>query len=563
MAILNVPSTYPTIQAAVNAAMPGDTIVVAPGTYNEQVTIPANKPNLTLLGAQAGVDARSRGATPPNPSVDSIITFNSGGIVTVLAQNFIIDGFTITDGGSGNAITSATSSPPTYNITGLQVLNNVIINNSNGVIITSLQDQNVDKMPNYLVQYNYFAGNTQSSVTAGNGIGGVNSIFSDLVVTQNYFNDPSFGRVIGFSGVIESTITSNIINNSGVISIFMSTNIDITNNANTNALDTAIQLIQSNNINILNNIISMAVGVGIDLYTGNNNVNINGNCITDSGRTGILLDSSAIPNSNVTIINNNIQRNTVGLQLDPNSYINPPLLNATSNYWNSPSGPNYISTVVPPPSSGTGDSIVDNNIFGVQSVQFESFSTVPFICPNPPVIPPMNPIILTKTSPSTNISPGDLITFTVTITVPTGTTSPVTSFTDQLPPLPSGNMYVITAQSPNNFFTLTPTTPQNLIFTNLLPTTLTEGTYSVMVMAITTLSDSGAVLTNTATLTLMDGTITSSNATASVINSTQNNHDIQMCYIFQYYRNIQRYNTNNQRCYCTLHRSHKHKHKYY
>ena len=39
-ATLNVPSaSYPTIQAAVNAASPGDIIVVAPGTYNENVTI--------------------------------------------------------------------------------------------------------------------------------------------------------------------------------------------------------------------------------------------------------------------------------------------------------------------------------------------------------------------------------------------------------------------------------------------------------------------------------------------------------------------------------------------
>ncbi|HXM35588.1 MAG TPA: right-handed parallel beta-helix repeat-containing protein [Pyrinomonadaceae bacterium] len=41
-------STYPTIQSAVTAANPGDTIVVCPGTYVEQVTVPAGKNNLTL-----------------------------------------------------------------------------------------------------------------------------------------------------------------------------------------------------------------------------------------------------------------------------------------------------------------------------------------------------------------------------------------------------------------------------------------------------------------------------------------------------------------------------------
>src|SRR5207249_8845278 len=62
-------TNFATIQAAVNAATPGSIINVDAGTYSEQVTI--NK-QLTIRGAQAGVDARSNTRLYASTSTETI-----------------------------------------------------------------------------------------------------------------------------------------------------------------------------------------------------------------------------------------------------------------------------------------------------------------------------------------------------------------------------------------------------------------------------------------------------------------------------------------------------------
>lgn len=47
---ITVPTDFPTIQAAINASNPGDTIKILPGTYTEQLTI---SKSLTIIGSGA------------------------------------------------------------------------------------------------------------------------------------------------------------------------------------------------------------------------------------------------------------------------------------------------------------------------------------------------------------------------------------------------------------------------------------------------------------------------------------------------------------------------------
>jgi len=85
-ATIEVPKDYSTIQAAIDAAVSDDTVLVAPGTYVENINFRGKAITLTSSGG------------PNNTFIDgnyagSVVTFNSGEGVSS-----ILNGFTITKG---------------------------------------------------------------------------------------------------------------------------------------------------------------------------------------------------------------------------------------------------------------------------------------------------------------------------------------------------------------------------------------------------------------------------------------------------------------------------------
>ena len=149
---------FTTIQAAITAASPGDTIRVCAGTYNEVVTV--DKANLQLIGpavAPTGTACRQAGA--PDPSRQAIIQSAGGsGTVRLLENGIRFSRFTVQNNTSSYGIvTSAAHS-------GHQVRQNMIQNNVIGVYFNS-SGTNLSE-----VEQNCIRQNNEPGSASGNGI---------------------------------------------------------------------------------------------------------------------------------------------------------------------------------------------------------------------------------------------------------------------------------------------------------------------------------------------------------------------------------------------------------
>lgn len=96
---LRVPGEYGTIQAAVDAAMPGDTVEVFEGTYRERITL---KPGLILRSAGDGAPGEHGLLRAERTIMDGRGPGDAPGVR--MAEGAVLDGFTITGVGRYDAL---------------------------------------------------------------------------------------------------------------------------------------------------------------------------------------------------------------------------------------------------------------------------------------------------------------------------------------------------------------------------------------------------------------------------------------------------------------------------
>ena len=287
------PADFSTIQEAINAASPGDTVYVHNGTYYENVVV--NK-TVSLIGENRR---------------DTIIDGKStGNVVEVTASNVTITGFTIQESGTvhrnyGIYIGESSS--------GNKLSYNIIKNNYDGICL-------LESSSNSLSRNNITANNHDSIYLYSS---------SSNIIFENNITNNNFGiRLFEWSN--HNSITRNKIthNDYGIDLTESSSDNNVSRNNITNNNFSIHLSYFSNYNNILeNNIANNSYGVW--LYGSANNNSIHGNNITAHIMNGIWLAHS----SNNSVSGNNIANNGRGIQLSDSSNNSISENNIANNDW--------------------------------------------------------------------------------------------------------------------------------------------------------------------------------------------------------------------------------------
>ncbi len=266
---------FSTIQAAVNAASPGDTVKVAAGVYNETVTVDKS---LNIVGAQAN----HNGATRSVPATQESVVTGAGGSFVLNTDNVVVNGFTVQGATGAPGITTSASHG------GYVIVNDIIQNNTFGLYLNSSASANPS-----VVAFNAFKTNNVPGSASGNGI------YSDQGLHNAFITRNSF------TGNVNSAIT--LAGNPGT-----QDNIEISRNTSSNDANFA-NIYNTSDIEITRNTITESAkdpatqGSAIFLAGGNSDVDITRNQITGGSFSGVAV-RNIIGDSNEDVF---VSRNTV------------------------------------------------------------------------------------------------------------------------------------------------------------------------------------------------------------------------------------------------------------
>jgi hypothetical protein len=317
--VCDVPSRYPTIQAAVDETN-CKTIRVAPGAYAESVAV--NR-SVTLQGAQAGRDARVRRGR------ESVVSGGARATFTVTADDVTIDGFTLNgpvDQGTAALVMPGGNSGET-------IQNTIIDNPGRAASITTSRS--------------VFRRNAvRNATTAGDGFQGNSKAIHDVTIADNTFTGSKLA-------LYHADIT------------FIEGNRNLTVSGNRSTGDgTLVALFKTTAAHVTGNTVT-GDGSSSAIYIGgaDHNVTVSHNTVSAAGAAvKVANDAGDGPNSGVTISRNTLRGNQYGVNVAKGStsdtvhatrntitgntsygvYDDPASgapTDATCNWWGDPRGP--------------------------------------------------------------------------------------------------------------------------------------------------------------------------------------------------------------------------------
>jgi predicted outer membrane repeat protein len=303
--IINIPADYPTIQQGIDASADGDTVLVQPGTYVENVDFNGHNILLGSLFLTTGDTSYIEQTVIDGDSAGSVVTFVDNSFVNPT----LITGFTIQNGFaiSGAGIHCYQSNPI---ISHSIISNNMAITRGGGIRID-------DSEP--LIYDNVITNNT--AIHTGKG-GGIYCLESDAIVRKNRITNNNVyasGGGIFCTSNIYVLIDSNLIENNyaawgGGIDSYHS-DIEISNNTiRQNTCEYrggAIKCSDSTVILINNTIIeNNSFGYGGGIYCDSLEIYIIGNTISGNNATGGYGGGICGVDADISIESNIIRENS-------------------------------------------------------------------------------------------------------------------------------------------------------------------------------------------------------------------------------------------------------------